>query len=188
MLELIKEYDRVTEILNKNIRGLKAHPKILDKEEHKYLYPAYEKAMYIAISLSDLNIGLKYLDFSEALSNGYEANHFARNVALISYELINHQQKITGQEIAALISEKLGNEGLAEVKLYSKELKSVKKENHVKLNYIRNNLMGHRTESGMEMVKGMLNINHKEIYHIGKQVFGVYLKIFCAYSELLGKL
>lgn len=188
MLEIIKEYDRVTEGLNKNIKGLKAHPKILDKDEHKYLYPAYEKAMYIAISLSDLNIGLKYLDISEALSNGYEANHFARSVALVSYELINHQNKITGQEVAALVLYKLGNEGLSEIKLYSKELKKVTKEHHGSLNYIRNNLIGHRTENGMEMAEGMLNINHKEIYFIGKQIFGIYFKLLRSYSELLGKL
>lgn len=188
MLEIIKEYDRVTEGLNKNIRGLKAHPRILNNEEHKYLYSAYEKAMYIAISLSDLNIGLKYLDVSETLKNGYEENHFARSVALVSYELINHQQKIVGQDVAALVLEKLGREGLSQIGLYSKELKGVTKEHHERLNYIRNNLVGHRTENGMEMAEGMLKINHQEIYHIGKQVFSVYLKLFGAYSELLGKL
>lgn len=188
MLEIIKEYDRVTEVLNKNIKGLKAHRRILEKDEHKYLYPAYEKAMYIAISLSDLNIGLKYLDVSETLKNGYEANHFARSVALISYELINHQQKIVGQDVAALVFEKLGDDGLSKIKLYSKELKGITKEHHERLNFIRNNLVGHRTENGMEMANGMLNINHQEIYYIGKQIFGVYLKLFGAYFELLAKL
>jgi hypothetical protein len=69
MLESIKAYDILIKSLNENIRSLKAHPKILDKEEHKYLYPVYEKAMYIAISASDLIIGLKYLDVSNAIKN-----------------------------------------------------------------------------------------------------------------------
>jgi hypothetical protein len=90
MLESIKAYDILIKSLNENIRSLKAHPKLLDKEEHKYLYPVYEKAMYIAISASDLIIGLKYLDVSNAIKNGYETNHFSRNVAHPSYELVNH--------------------------------------------------------------------------------------------------
>jgi hypothetical protein len=43
MLESIKAYDILIKSLNENIRSLKAHPKILDKEEHKYLYPVYER-------------------------------------------------------------------------------------------------------------------------------------------------
>ena len=49
MLETIEAYDYLVEQLNKNIKGLKAHRNILDKEEHKYLYPVFEKAMYIRI-------------------------------------------------------------------------------------------------------------------------------------------
>lgn len=188
MLEIIQGYDLVTERLNKHIRGLKAHPVILHMEEHKYLYPAYEKAMYIAISASDLNIGLKYLDISNAVKNGYEASYFARNVAHISYELINHQQKIVGQEVADLAIETLGKDALKGIKECTKELKSVSKEYHQRLNYIRNNLFGHRVENGSEMAKGMLTIDNSEIYTIGKKVFDVYLKVIGEYADLLGKL
>lgn len=188
MIEQIKGYDLVTEKLNNNIRALKLHTKILDLDKDKYLHPVFEKAMYIAISLYDLNVALKYLDVSNAVGNGFEANHFARNVALISYELVNHQQKIVGQLVADLVKERLGDEGLATIKSHSKELKSITKEHHKTLNHIRNKLIAHRTENGMDMANGMLDINQKEIFMVGKSIFDVYFKLYKAYSELLGKL
>jgi len=106
MIEAIKAYDILIERLNENIRGLKAHPKILDKEEHKYLYPVVEKSMYIAICSSDLIIGLKYLDVSKALKNGYETNYFSRNVAHISYELINPTTLLSLKVAASFCDEK----------------------------------------------------------------------------------
>ena len=188
MIEAIKEYDILIERLNENIRGLKAHPKILDKEEHKYLYPVFEKSMYIAICSSDLIISLKYLDVSSALKNGYETNYFSRNVALISYELINHQKKMVGPDVAKTIINQIGDEALLEFKACTKELKDVTKKYHKKLNYIRNNLFGHRTANGSEMATAMLEIDVGEIYKIGKQIFNVYIKVLAAYINLLNKL
>jgi hypothetical protein len=188
MIKAIKTYDILIKRHNEIIRALKAHPKILDKEEHKYLYPVYEKSMYIAICLTDLIIGLKYLDVSSALKNGYETNYFSRNVALISYELINHQEKKVGADVAKTIINKIGNEALSEVKGCTKELKAVKKEYHKKLNFIRNNLFGHRNANGSEMASAMLAIDAGEIYKIGKQIFDVYTKVIVVYINLLSKL
>ncbi|MCX5846586.1 MAG: hypothetical protein NTW12_09580 [Deltaproteobacteria bacterium] len=188
MIETIKAYDIIIKGLNENIRGLKAHPKILDKEEHKYLHPVYEKSMYIAICLSDLIIGLKYLDVSNALKNGYETSYFSRNVAHMSYELINHQEKIVGTEVAKTIKNRIGDAAFSEFKGSAKELKDVKKEYCKKLNYIRNNLFGHRTANGSEMAAAMLEIDAAEIYKIGKQIFDVYIRVIVAYVNLLSKL
>lgn len=188
MIETIKAYDILIERLNENIRGLKAHPKILDKEEHKCLYPIFEKAMYIAISSSDLIIGLKYLDVSNAVKNGYETNYFSRNVAHISYELINHQEKIVGQDVSKAITKQVGVEALSEFKNCTKELKSVTRKYHKKLNYIRNKLFGHRTANGSEMAMSMLEIDASEIYDIGKRIFDAYIKVLAEYANLLSKL
>jgi len=188
MIEAIKAYDILIKRLNENIRGLKAHPKILDKEEHKYLYPVFEKSMYIAICLSDLIIGLKYLDVSSALENGYETNYFSRNVALISYELINHKNKMVGPDVAKTITNQIGVEALSELNSCTKGLRVVIKNYHEKLNNIRNNLFGHRIANGSEMATAMLAIDAGEIYKIGKQIFDVYFKVFVAYINLLNKL
>jgi hypothetical protein len=112
MIEAINTYDNIIKRLNDNIKDLKAHPEILDKEEHKYLYPVFEKSMYIAISASDLIIGLKYLDVSNVLKNGYEKNYFSRNVAHISYELIEHQKKIVGPDLSEMIRNQIDDEVL----------------------------------------------------------------------------
>ena len=188
MIETIKAYDILIERLNENIRGLKAHPKILDQEEHKCLYPIFEKAMYIAISSSDLIIGLKYLDISNAVKNGYETNYFSRNVAHISYELINHQKKIVSQDVSKAITMQIGVEALSEFKNCTKELKSVTRKYYKKLKYIRNKLFGHRTANGSEMAMSMIEIDAIEIYNIGKRIFDAYIKVLAEYANLLSKL
>ena len=188
MIKTIKAYDILIERLNENIRGLKAHPKILDKEEHKYLYPVFEKSMYIAISASDLIISLKYLDVSNAVKNGYETNYFSRNVAHISYELIQHQNKMVGPDMSETIRSQINDEALLEFKSSTKGLKDVKKKYHQKLNYIRNNLFGHRTANGSEMATAMLEIDTGEIYKIGLQIFDVYIKVLASYIKLLSKI
>lgn len=188
MLSLIQGYDLVTKRLNNIIWTLKAHPNILIKEDQKSLYPVYEKMMYIAISASDLNIALKYLDVSNAIKNGYEASYFARNVAHIAYELINHRQKIVGQEVAELAIKTLGADALKDIKEAGKELHDVCKEHKEKLNYIRNNLFGHRNVNGSELAKGMIAIDNSEIFTIGKRVLDVHYDVLSKYVELLGKL
>jgi hypothetical protein len=185
--ELIHNYDVLTELLNKNIKGLKAHPRILSND-YKYLFPVYEKAMYVALSASDLNIALKHLDVSNSKNNGYEKNYFARNVAHISYELLNHQQKVVGPEVSKLVIEKLGNNGLFEMKTNSKKLAKVITNHYKQLKFIRTSLIGHRTPNGSEMAEGMLSIDEEEIYKIGKEIFYVYLDLHTAYMNLLKKL
>lgn len=188
MHDVISGYDSVSAAINKTIAGLKAHPKILKEEKHKYMYPAFERAMYVAISAADLNVALKYLDVSNALKNHAEANFFARVVAHISYELINHKNKVVGSEVANLATSMLGEGGLLDIKEASADLKAVVREHHPTLNKIRNNLFGHRLENGSEMAAMMLELDNGEIYRIGKRVFTAYLKIIGAYSKLLTEL
>lgn len=90
--------------------------------------------------------------------------------------------------MAKTIKNQIGDEALLEFKSCTNELKGVTKKYHKKLNYIRNNLFGHRTANGSEMASAMLEIDAVEIYKIGKQIFDVYIKVIAAYVNLLGKL
>lgn len=106
----------------------------------------------------------------------------------ISYELINHQEKIVGQDVSKAITKQIGVEALSEFKNCTKELKSVTSKYHKKLNYIRNKLFGHRTTNGSEMAMSMLEIDASEIYNIGRRIFDVYIKVLAEYADLLSKL
>ena len=187
-MELESEYDRITNSLNRNIKGLKAHSKILIGEEFKYLYPVYEKAMYIALSASDLNIGLKYIDISNNKNNGIEKIYFSRVISLTLFELIDAQQKVVSREVKDVILEKLGSEGFHELKKCSKDMNEIKNNYHKKLKFIRNNLFGHREANGAKMAEGMLGVDEKEIFTIGRKVFSVYLNTFTAYMNIIGKI
>ncbi|WP_136798320.1 hypothetical protein [Desulfosediminicola ganghwensis] len=188
MIETIQSYDYLITRLNSTTKHLKAHHKILDKPEHKYLFPFYEKAMYIAISLTDLIVGLKYLDVSRSVNNEYEANYFARNVAHMSYELINHQDKIIGEEIAKITNETIGPDPLKELKNIIKKLRLITSHHFNCLKGIRNNLYGHRIENGSTMAKSMLEIDNRKIYKIGDDIFKVYFELLQKYVILISKL
>lgn len=185
LLAGIAGYDRVLVGLNENIRGLKAHARILDEVKDGYTFPLFEKAMYVAISASDLCIALKYLDVSHAMKNGYETNFFARTVGLLSYELVQHQQKIVGLEVSTTIQQRLGVEQLSEFRQYTKTLGQIGKTYGAKLGEIRNKMLGHRTERGAEMADKMLALESLEIYRVGDEVFKAYLGLLDLYVKLI---
>jgi hypothetical protein len=187
-MALNDKYDRITNSLNRNIKGLKAHSKILITDELQYLHPVYEKAIYIAISLSDLNIGLKYIDISDHNSNEIEKIYFSRVVALTLFELVDSQKKVVSREVKDVIMEKIGNKGFCELKQCSKNMSEIKNNHHKKLKFIRNNLFGHREANGAKMAIGMLGVDEKEVYDIGREVFSVYLNTFTAYMNIIGKI
>lgn len=188
MLKTIQSYDFLINRINITTRNLKAHSKILIKEEHKYVYPVYEKAMYISIALADLMVGLKYLDISNAVKNQFEANHFARGVSVTCYELLNHKEKIIGEKIYKTVSEVVDSDELASIVEAKNCLKKITKDYFSKLKHIRNDLYGHRHENGYEMSLAMLNIDNFEIYEIGKSIFDVYFKLLQEYANLITKL
>ena len=185
MLDTIQSYDYLINRINITTRNLKAHRVILDKEEHKYLYPVYEKAMYLCIALADLMVGLKYLDVSNAVKNEYEANYFARGVAAICYELINHQEKIIGEKIYKTVTENIGSDSLSEIVTSKKRLRRITKEHFQILKHIRNNLYAHRNDNGYEMAVEMLKIKNVNLYETGKSIFDIYFKILHNYVHLI---
>jgi len=188
MSSIINSYQHLINRLNDVVRMLKAHPKILSDEKHKELYPAYRKAMYIAISSSDLIIGLKNLDRSAIERNEIDANYFARHIVLVCYELINHQQKVLDKNVGLLFKLALEENDFKEYKSFKTELKDIKNEHFDSLKYIRNNLIAHRAADGLEMANGMLSIDNKKIYKIGKSVFDAYFKLIGFYVAAIGKL
>ena len=188
MIETIKSYDLAIDRVNKVIKSLKAYPRILDQEENKYLHPVFDKALYNALTASDLIVGLKYLDVSNAMKNGYEANYFARTVAHCAYEVLHYKHKLIGKDAATILKSRLGDAALKSVKESIANLKSVQKDHFEKLDFIRNNLFGHRNESGLATANGMLEIDNKLVYQIGKAVFDALIVIISVITALLSKL
>jgi len=188
MLKTVQSYDYLINRINITTRNLKAHRKILNKEEHEFLYPFYEKAMYISIALADLMVGLKYLDVSNAVDNKFEANHFARGVSVTCYELLNHKEKIIGETIYKTVAKSVGIIELTPIVEAKKILKLITKEHFQTLKHIRNDLYGHRHENGYEMSLAMLSIDNFEVYKIGKSIFDSYFKLLQEYAQLMTKL
>ncbi len=187
MIETIKLYDTLIFKVNDNIRALKAYPNILHQPHNKYLHPFFDKSLYCAIASSDLIVGLKYLDCSNALNNGYEANYFARAVAHSVYEILNHQGNIIDKSIAVILRDKLGGNAFIAIEECSKKLKKVNKDHFNYLKHIRNNLFGHRNESGLLVANEMLKIDYKKIYSIGKEVFDTMLFYIISIIEITNK-
>ena len=188
MLDMIRSYNYLISKINTTTKHLKAHRAIFDKEEYKYCYPVYEKAMYISIALTDLMVSLKYLHISSVSKNEYETNYFARSVAVTCYELINHQEKIVGKEIYKTVAKNVGSESLSEIIAAKKQLGKITKEHFQVLKNIRNNLYAHRHGNGYEMAIAMLNIENTMIYKIGKDIFDIYLILLNNYVQLATKL
>jgi hypothetical protein len=73
-IEILEIYDLVIQRMQKVIKGLKAHPKILTKPEHKYLHKFFDKILFNALCNLDLITELKYLDMSNVVGNTFETN------------------------------------------------------------------------------------------------------------------
>jgi hypothetical protein len=81
MIKTINAYDSVIRAMHRNVKALKAYPRILTKPEHKYLYKVFDKALFNTLCNLDLITELKYLDMSNTVGNAFETNFFARITA-----------------------------------------------------------------------------------------------------------
>ena len=59
MLDTVEAYDQVIHSLHSNIRALKIYPTVFAADEHAYLHPLYDRALFGALSLLDVVVGLK---------------------------------------------------------------------------------------------------------------------------------
>ncbi|MDI6815789.1 MAG: hypothetical protein QME41_01160 [Actinomycetota bacterium] len=186
MLEAINAYDHLIARANKLIVTFKIYPKVLDKEEHKYLHPICDKGLFNALNMVDLIMGLKYLDVSNAVQNQSEANYFARIVAHSAYEILNHQNKILGIEVIRLVEERLTGEALSDVQESMKALRRIKKEHFAYLKFIRNNLFGHKLGCGIILAESMLEIDNAKTYSIGKEILMFQVSLLSNLAILIG--
>ena len=188
MIKACENYDLVIEKMHKVIKGLKAHPKILTKPEHKHLHPVFDKILFNALCNLDLITELKYLDLSNLAKNYFEMNFFARITALSCFEIFDNTNRIVGKEIIELLKSRLGDEALRELNAQTKDLNVLKNKHASHFKKIRNNLIGHRMNAGREQAEQMLLLEPKQIYDIGNQVFKIQLQIQDAFMKVLKKL
>lgn len=188
MIKACENYDLVIEKMHKVIKGLKAHPKILTKPEHKYLHPVFDKILYNALCNLDLITELKYLDLSNLARNYFEMNFFARITALSCFEIFDNTNRIVGKEIIELIRFRLGEKALHELNTQTKELNVLKNRHASHFKKIRNNLIGHRMNAGHVQAEEMLRLEPKQIYEIGNRVFKIQLHIQDAFIKVLREL
>lgn len=188
MIETIRAYDDLIRKSNEIVKALKAYPKILAEDKHRYLYPIFDRALFNAINGIDLITGLKYLDVSIAMKNDFEANYFSRIVAHSSYEILNHQEKIVGKDVFDLVDNKLGKDASEGIREVTKRLRRIKKDHLLLLKSIRNNLFGHKMESGISLAEQTLKVNSKTIYNIGIVLFNFQCDLLLKLQELIKKL
>jgi hypothetical protein len=185
MLETIKVYDDLIKESNEIIKALKVYPKILSDDKHKYLHPVFDKALFNALNGIDLITGLKYLDISVAIGNGFESNYFARIVAHSSYEILNHQEKIIGKNVFDLLNSKLGKDASEGIRETTKRLRAIKKDYFLLLKSIRNNLFGHKMESGIGLAEKMFEVNNETIYMVGMDIFKFQCDLLLKMQEII---
>jgi hypothetical protein len=185
MENTLEAYNQTIYQVNQVIKMFKIYPKVLHAKEHHYLYPFFNKGLFNILHTLDLVIGLKHLDVAQYEGRQLEANYFARILALTAYETLNHPNKLAGKQIRNFALEKLGKEGLAEMEGIMKAINNIGKENFSLLIQIRNNVMGHKHEDGLEQAELMLSIDHKLIYRICNDLFSLHNKLTHCYVKLI---
>ena len=188
MLDTLKTYDKVIDSLHGNIRTLKVYPKVFTASEHAYLHPFYDRALFGALSLLDLVVGLKYLHLSGAVGNQFEANYFARIVAHCIYETIQNQNKLVGKEVLDLIQERLGDRAADELKSNTRMLREIRKTELPSLRVIRNELFGHKLASGIKQAEKIVGVDQIRVYKIGRQVVSCQIEVLASYVGLMDKI
>lgn len=187
MLNLIAAYDQLIIAVNKNIKYLKAYPKILSEPHNKKFHFLFEKCLYIALIQNDLIIGLKYLDVSNAVKNQIEANYFARVVALNSFEALNYFDKLIGKNVQAYSTNSELSHEIKEINDVGKKINSLKKSCFKYLDDIRNNVIGHKDADSLKQTNIMLQIDNKKIHSIGTTLYKLNFELLDKYMELMNK-
>jgi len=188
MINTLTAYESVIGAMHRNVKTLKAYPRILTRLEHKYLHKVFDRALFNTLCNLDLITELKYLDISNAVGNAFETNLFARIAAHSCFEILDNLNQAVGKEVRELVKSQLGPHALRDLNAQVKELNQIKKRHIAELKGIRNNLFGHRMKAGREHAEQMLQIDPRAIYDLGHRVFRLELDILSSFVELLKQL
>ena len=185
MQELINHYDKLILGINKNIKGLKIYPKILNEERNHKFHFILNKMLHNSLVVSDILVGLKYLDLSNFLNNGIERAYFARIVALNSYEILINSGRLTGnrdvKEILKQINDNELEEQLKQVKIKIQALKG--EERYLK--EIRTNIIAHKDENPFTQIQVFQNLEAKRIFTIVNNIFKLHLELNKVFLKVL---
>lgn len=185
MFEDMQAYDKLISSSNSLAMTFKIYPRVLDKPEFHYLHIFLDKGLYNALNLTDLIIGLKYLDLSARIDNQLETNYFARIVAIHSHEILNSLDKVIGHEFRQKAIQKASLSAINDLDNTVKALNKIKKDKLTLLKSIRNNLIGHRLDKGHEQHEMMKRINPEEIFKTGYDVFTLHFRLLKEMVELV---
>lgn len=185
MLDLINHYDKLILEINKNIQGLKVYPKILNEERNHKFHFILNKMLHNSLVVSDILVGLKYLDLSNVLNNGIERAYFARIVALNSYEILINSGRLTGnrdvKEILKQINDNEIDEQLKQLKIKIQALKDEEKY----LKEIRTNIIAHKDENPFTQIQVFQELDPKKIFTVGNNIFKLHLELNKVFLEIL---
>ncbi len=79
----------------------------------------------------------------------------------------------------------IGVEGIKELDKTSKEMNALKKKHMKRLKELRNKVVGHKYEHSIEQTEIILNIDNREIYSIGNEIFKVQMRYIGNYTKLI---
>ncbi|SEH41021.1 hypothetical protein [Chryseobacterium culicis] len=188
MQELINHYDKLILGINKNIKGLKIYPKILNEERNHKFHLILNKMLHNSLVVSDILVGLKYLDLSNVLNNSIERAYFARIVALNSYEILINSGRLTGnkdvKEILKQINDNKIDEELKQIKIKIQALK----EDEKYLKEIRTNIIAHKDENPFTQIQVFQDLEPKRIFTIGNSIFKLHLELNKIFLNILNEI
>ena len=188
MLELINHYDKLILGINSNIKGLKIYPKILNEERNHKFHLIFDKMLHNSLVVSDILVGLKYLDLSNVLNNSIERAYFARIVALNSYEILINSGRLTGnrdvKEILKQINDNELEEQLKQVKIKIQALKD--EERYLK--EIRTNIIAHKDEDPFTQIQVFQDLDPKRIFTTGNSIFNLHLELNNFFLKILNEI
>ena len=188
MIEMLELYDKWIEKTSSLVGKLKAYPEIFEKPEHKKFHKFFDKALFTSLNQLDLVIGLKYLDFSQAVGNKLEANYFARVVILNSHEILNDLNKIVGKEIRNDLVLKVGEKDVKDLDDSIKNLNTLRKEHLKTLKELRNKVLGHKLSDAHQQAKMIFKIDLIKVYKIGNEISKVQMKVMLNLTNLISKI
>lgn len=185
MQELINHYDKLILGINKNIKGLKIYPEILNEERNHKFHFILNRMLHNSLVVSDILVGLKYLDLSNVLNDGIERAYFARIVALNSYEILINSSRLTGnkdvKEILKQINDNKIDEELKQAKIKIQSLKGEEKY----LKEIRTNIIAHKDENPFTQIHVFQDLDPKKIFTIGNSIFNLHLELNKVFLKIL---
>lgn len=140
-----------------------------------------------AIALSDILIGMKYLDINANINKGYEAKYFGRIISVNCYELLNNNSKYVMSNAVV----KYRN--IPEIKQHIKEFDTHKKTSDLffnkhknKLYEIRNSSLCHRDNSnGIEQIKYIDSMSLDYIASVADEVIELNINLMDSYAKLM---